>query len=62
MKRAEAAVAPKEFETEFEGATEYSVSIWYKWSTIGRVAWENIYTLTFNEPKARGNHDKPGDR
>lgn len=62
MKREEAAVAPKEFENEFEGATEYSVSLWFKWSTIGRVAWENVYTLTYNEPKVRGNHNYAGDR
>ena len=62
MKREKDQVAPKEFATDFEGADEYTVSIWFKWSTIGRVAWEAIYTLTYNEPGIRGNHVRPGDR
>lgn len=62
MKRAEAEPKPVEFEKDFAYAIEYSVSIWYKWTAIGRVAWENIYTLSYNEPKVRGNHARPGDR
>lgn len=62
MKRGEGEVKPFEFEKDFAYAIEYSVSIWYKWTAIGRVAWENIYTLSYNEPKVRGNHARPGDR
>lgn len=65
MRRNEYAVAPVEFKEdayEFEGATEYMVSIWYKWSSIGRVAWENIYSMTYSEPPYRTNHGRPGDR
>lgn len=62
MKREEAAVAPVEFPDKFAGAIEYSVSIWFKWSVLPRVTWENVYTLSYNEPNVRGNHVRPGDR
>ena len=38
------------------------MSIWFKWSTISRVAWEAVYTLTYNEPNVRSNHVNHGDR
>ena len=53
---------PFEYDNEFAGADEYMVSIWFKWSTIERVAWEVIYSLTYNEPAIRENQVKPGDR
>lgn len=67
MKRSETKVEPVEFPKvdgayEFEGVTEYSVSLWYKWSNIGRVSWENIFSLTYMEPEFRANNAKPGDR
>lgn len=62
MKREKDQVAPKEFPNEFEGAEEYALSIWSKWSTIGRAAWEAISTLTYYEPSVRANQLKPGDR
>jgi hypothetical protein len=62
MKRGETVPAPVEFGTEFDGAIEYSVSIWFKWTKIDRVAWENIFSLSYHEPQFRANHAKPGDR
>jgi hypothetical protein len=62
LKREEAAVAPIEFPDQFAGQIEYSVSIWFKWSVLPRVTWENVYTLSYNEPNVRGNHVRPGDR
>lgn len=36
--------------------------MWFKWTPIGRVAWEAIFTLTYNEPEVRTNAGRPGDR
>jgi hypothetical protein len=53
---------PIVFDEEFVGATEYAVSLWFRWTPITRVPWEVIYSLTYNEPEVRANHVKPGDR
>lgn len=60
--RADTAVEPIEFEDEFAGQIEYSVSLWHKWTPIARATWEVIYTLTYNEPDFRANHVRAGDR
>jgi hypothetical protein len=62
MKREDGAQKPYEFPTEFAGQEEYAVSLWFRWSTIARVAWENVYTLSYNDPASRANHVRPGDR
>lgn len=62
MKREDWVPSPVEFNEEFDGAYEYSISIWFKWNKIYRVAWENVYSLSYNEPNIRANHAKPGDR
>lgn len=49
MKREEWVPSPVEFNEEFDGAYEYSISLWFKWNKIYRVAWENIYSLSYNE-------------
>ncbi|CAD8140693.1 unnamed protein product [Paramecium octaurelia] len=62
MKREEATMKPYEYADEFAGQQEYAVSLWFRWSTIGRVAWENVYTLSYNDQASRANHVRPGDR
>lgn len=49
MKREDWVPSPVEFNEEFDGAYEYSISLWFKWNKIYRVAWENIYSLSYNE-------------
>lgn len=49
MKREEWVPAPVEFVDEFDGAYEYSVSLWFKWTKTYRVAWENVFSVSYNE-------------
>lgn len=49
MKREEWVPAPVEFVDEFDGANEYSVSLWFKWTKTHRVAWENVFSVSYNE-------------
>ncbi|CAD8058815.1 unnamed protein product [Paramecium sonneborni] len=62
LKREEWVPSPVEFIDEFDGAYEYSVSLWFKWTKIYRVAWENVFSVSYNEQNIRANHAKPGDR